>query len=104
MSWPLWLLLANGAVAVTEHTYRAAHFASFWQALPVIALPILLAQWSLFEGFRAAPSLMLAGALFSLFNVALRVGNVFILGEHLSFFNWLGVLCIMASVILLKVR
>lgn len=104
MSWALWLLLANGAVAVTEHTYRAAHFASFWQALPWLALPIVLAQWSLFEGFRAAPSLMLAGACFSIINVAFRVGNVLLLGENMNAYNWLGVVFIAASVILLKVR
>lgn len=104
MPWPAWLILANIAVAVTEHTYRAAHFATFWQALPWLALPIVLAQWALFEGFRASPSLFLAGAVFSGINVLFRIGNVFILGEHMNFLNWLGVVFIAASVILLKVR
>ena len=104
MSWALWLLLANGAVAVTEHTYRAAHFATFWQALPWLAVPIVVAQWALFEGFRGAPSLLLAGAFFSIINVAFRVGNSFLLHESLNLYNWIGVVFIAASVILLKVR
>lgn len=104
MSWALWLLLANGAVAVTEHTYRAAHFATFWQALPWLAVPIVIAQWALFEGFRGAPSLFVAGAVFSLCNVLFRIGNTFVLGEHLNLLNWLGVICIGASVVLLKAK
>ena len=104
MHWAAWLLIANGAVAFTEFQYRSGDYSSFWQALPWLALPIVVAQWALFEGFRAAPSLMIAGAFFSLVNVAFRVGNVLILGEHMNTWNWLGVACIVASVILLKVR
>lgn len=104
MPWPAWLILANVCVACTEYSYRRGGYDSFWCALPVIALPILLAQWSLFEGFRAAPSLMLAGALFSLINVAFRVGNVMLLGESMNLYNYVGVACIVASVILLRVK
>lgn len=104
MHWVAWLLIANGAVAFTEYSYRCGDYDSFWQALPYIILPIMLAQWALFEGFRAAPSLLLAGAIFSLINVAFRVGNVVLLGEHMNTYNVAGVACIVASVFLLRVR
>lgn len=63
MHWVAWLLIANICVCYTEYQYRCGDYATFWQALPFIALPIVLAQWSLFEGFRAAPSLFAAGAV-----------------------------------------
>lgn len=104
MPWPLWLILANISVAYVEYQYRCGDYATFWQALPWLAVPIVVAQWALFEGFRGAPSLLLAGAFFSIINVAFRVGNSFLLHESLNLYNWIGVVFIAASVILLKVR
>ena len=104
MHWAAWLLVANVAVAFTEYQYRCGDYDSFYTALPYLILPMLLAQWALFEGFRAAPSLLLAGACFSLINVAFRVGNVVLLGEHMNIYNVAGVACIVASVFLLRVR
>lgn len=104
MHYTLWLFLANISIAIVEYVYRAGEYSSFWRALPWLSVPIITAQWALFEGFRAAPSLFLAGAVFSACNVLFRVGNVFILGEHMNTWNWLGVVFIAASVVLLKVR
>lgn len=104
MHWALWLLLANGAVAVTEHTYRAAHFASFWQALPWLALPIVCAQWSLFEGFRAAPNLIYAGILFSVINAVFRIVNSTILGEGVSVWQAAAVALVILSSFLGKIK
>ena len=104
MPWAYYMFIANLAVAFTEFRYRSGGYSTFWQALPWLAVPIVLAQWALFEGFRAAPGLFIAGAVFSLLNVAFRICSVFILGEHMNFLNWIGVVCIAASVILLRGR
>lgn len=104
MSWIVWLLLSNVCIAYIEYTYRAGQYTSFLAALPYIALPVLLSQLGLFKGFHAAPSLFVAGAVFSLINVLFRVVNVFILGEAMNYWNWLGVLCMATSVVLLKIK
>ena len=104
MNWAAWLLVANIGIAWIEHTYRAGQYPTFYTALPYITLPILISQWALFEGFRAAPSLFVAGAFFSIINVGFRIGNSFVLGENLNLYNWLGVVMLAASAILLRVK
>lgn len=104
MHYAAWLLIANCAVAYTEYQYRCGDYDSFYTALPYIIAPIILAQLALFYGFRGAPSLFYAGAVFSLCNVLFRIINSFTLHEHLNFMNWMGVACIVASVFLLRVR
>lgn len=102
--WWLWLLLANGAIFYVEHTYRLGKHESFFHAFPEIVFPIMVAQIGLFYGFRYAPSLFFAGALFTLLNVALRVVNTFRLGEHLNVYNWVGVLLLIVATVLLKIK
>ena len=104
MHYTLWLFLANISIAIVEYVYRAGEYSSFWEALPWLALPIIISQWALFEGFRVAPSLFLAGAIFSGINLLFRLCNTLILHEHLNFLNWVGVACIAASIILLRVK
>jgi len=104
MHWLLALTGANVCIAFIEHTYRAGQYESFYAALPYIFVPIMLSQWCLFVGFKNAPSLMAAGAFFSLVNIALRIGNTYVLAEHLNRYNWLGVAFLAASVLLLKVK
>lgn len=100
----LWLLVANAGIFWIEHVYRAGKYASFIEALPFIAIPILMGQVGLFYGFRQAPSLLFAGALFTLMNVMLRLVNTYRLGETLNYYNWLGVALLVASTILLKIK
>lgn len=104
MHWLLWLLLANGGIMWLEYQYRAGHYVSFLSALPYIILPILCGQVGLFYGFRGAPSIFLAGAVFTIVNVALRTINSFLLGEIPNLYNWLGIALLVVSTLLLKVK
>lgn len=104
MHWIARVVVANVGIFWIEHAYRAAKYASFFHALPYIALPVLVSQAGLFYGFRQAPSLFLCGAVFTLINVALRVVNAFRLGEVPNAYNWAGILALVAAVILLKVK
>lgn len=98
------MIVANGAVAITERIYRTGAFDTFWQGLPYLAVPILVAQMGLFAGFKGAPSLMYAGVVFSIMNVALRVINSYSIGESLNVYAWVGVVCLVASAILFRVK
>lgn len=102
--WILALLLANGAIMWLEYAYRAGTYTSFFVALPYTIVPILLGQLGLYYAFRLAPSLLLAGAAFTLVNVALRVVNTYRLGEAINTYNWLGIMFLIVSMFLLKVK
>jgi len=102
--WILWLLVANLAIMWLEFAYRAGTYNSFFLALPYTIVPILLGQIGLYYAFRLAPSLLVAGAAFTLINVALRVINTYRLGEVINGYNWLGILFLIVSMFLLKVK
>lgn len=102
--WILWLLVANGAIMWLEFAYRAGTYNSFITALPYTIVPILLGQCGLYYAFRLAPSLLIAGAAFTLVNVALRVINTYRLGETINMYNWLGIMFLIVSMFLLKVK
>ena len=104
MNWLVWLLLANAGIFWLEYIYRNGTYDSFIQASPYIVAPIVVSQAGLFYGFRGAPNLLLAGAVFTLMNLALRVVNSYRLGEHLNIYNWLGVLLLIVAMFLLKVK
>ena len=104
MTWLLWLVLASVSATGVEYTYRAASFYSFLSAVPYLCIPIICVQIGLFYGFRSSPSLFLASSVFTLFCVIMRVVSSYYLGEQLSVINWIGVLFLLASVILLKVK
>lgn len=103
-TWSLWLLLSNIAIAFIEYTYRSGNYHTFLQALPYIIVPVLIGQYGLFNGFRDADSLFLAAAVFSVLNCLIRVIVIHYLGETLNWINWVGVLLLMLSAILLKVK
>lgn len=102
MHWIVCLFISNVSIMWLEYVYRSGQYQDFMRALPHIIVPILLAQAGLFYGFRASPSLLLAGALFSLMNVLLRVANVYLLGETVNVYTWMGLVCLCLSVILFK--
>ena len=102
MSWIFWLAIANLAIFILEWTYRAAYFTGFWSSLHILIFPILLGQLGLFYGFKLAPSLFLAGAVFTLANQLLRVGNSVILGERVGAWQLLGVFLMVIAVLVFK--
>ena len=104
MNYIFYLIFANIGIFWLEYVYRNGTYGSFWQALPVIFIPIMMGQYGLYYGFKLAPSLFIAGTLFTVINVALRVINTYRLGEHLNLWNWLGVILLLVALILLKVR
>lgn len=104
MHWVLWLCLSNAAIMLLEYLYRSGHYSSFLNALPYIALPMLISQAGLFYGFRGASSIFIAGAMFTLVNVILRVINSYILQEPPNIYNWTGLALLVVSIFLLKVK
>lgn len=104
MPWWAWMIVANIAVAITERIYRTGAFDTFWQGLPCLAIPILVAQAGLFYGFRGASSLFVAGVFFTIVNVAFRVVNSYTIGEALNWYGWAGVGCLVASAVLFRIR
>lgn len=98
----LWLLLANAGIFWLEYAYRTAKYGNFFQALPYIILPILMGQVGLYYGFRYATSLFVAGTIFTLINVGLRIVNSYRIGENLNAWNWGGVAMLVVALILLK--
>ena len=87
-----------------EFSYRAGTYNSFFAALPSTIVPILLGQLGLYYAFRLAPRLLICGAAFTLVNVGLRVVNTYRLGEVINMYNWLGILFLIVSMFLLKVK
>lgn len=104
MHYTLWLFLANISIAIVEYVYRAGDYSSFWEALPWLALPIIISQWALFEGFRVAPSLIYAGIVFSVINAVFRVVNSTILGEGVSVWQVSAVVLVILSSFLGKIK
>lgn len=102
--WFLWILFANGGIMWLEYVYRHGSYNSFLVALPYIVVPILIGQIGLFYGFRGAPNLLLAGAVFTAMNVALRIVNSYLLQEHLNWWNWVGVVLLITAALLLKIK
>ncbi len=102
--WIVWLLVANASVFWLEYIYRSAKYGSFFDALPYIIVPVLVSQLGLYQGFRYAPSLILAGIVFTLVNVILRMVNVVRLGEHLGLYQVLALLLMVVASILAKMK
>lgn len=104
MNYILWLLLANAGIMWLEYTYRMGTFGSFLNALPYIIIPIMIGQVGIYYGFRLAPNLLFAGAMFTLINICLRIVNSFLLGEVPNLYNWFGVFLLVVATFLLKVK
>lgn len=104
MNWVMWIMMSNVGIFWLEYCYRVGKYGNFVQALPYIIVPMMIGQAGLFYGFRTAPTLLLAGAVFTVVNVFLRITNSYILGEHLNHYNWFGVVLLLAGTFLLKVK
>lgn len=102
--WILWILFANTGIFWLEYVYRNGTYSNFIPALPYTIVPILIGQIGLFYGFRAAPNLLIAGAVFTLINVSLRIVNTYRLHETINVYNWLGVIFLIVATILLKIK
>lgn len=100
--WVFFLLIANLGIMWLEYVYRVGLYPSFFKALPYIIVPILMGQFGLFYGFKLAPSLFVAGAVFTLVNVLLRIVNTYHLGETMNTYTWLGVVALIISIVLFK--
>lgn len=73
--WWAWGLLANACVALNEYVARAGT-TSFLQSLWYMWPFYVLLQLGIFYGWRGAPSMMLAWAVFTVTNSAFRLVNV----------------------------
>lgn len=104
MNWIAWIALSNTGIWWLEYCYRTGKYDSFVSALPYIIVPIIIGQVGLFYGFRSAPNLLIAGAVFTVINVALRVTNTYLIGESINYYNWLGVVLLLVATLLLKVK
>lgn len=102
--WMLGIVVSNVAIMWLEWVYRSGTFTSFLTAIPSIIIPVLVAQAGLFYGFKLAPSLLLAGAAFSLLNIVLRSVNSTILGEPMTLYTILGIVLLLASVVVLNIH
>ncbi len=75
MPWWVASIMANVAIIWIEYMNRGA--ANGWlSVLPKTALPILIAQWGLFQAWNGAPHWMTAWLVFYLGSSALRIGSV----------------------------
>ena len=102
MKWILWSILANISITFLENTYRKGVHMDFVSALPYVIVPILLAQWGLFNSYRSAHSLFTAWIVFFSINTLMRVGNNIYLGEPLNVHIVVGLVAIMVGAYLIK--
>lgn len=103
MNWILWLLIANGGIFFLEWAYRTAYFTNFWSSLYILIIPILMGQLGLFYGFKYAPSLFIAGTVFTLTNILLRIINSLILGEAVGVQQIVALLLVILATVILKI-
>lgn len=104
MHWLCWIVLSNFGIFWIEYVYRSGKYGSFLEALPFICIPVFVSQLGLFYGFRGASSLFVAGAAFTVINVALRFVNTFRLGETLNTYNYIGILMLIVATFLIKMK
>lgn len=87
-----------------EYIYRTGWITGFWSHLHILAIPILLGQVGLFYGFRLAPSLFLAGAVFTLMNLVLRSVNVLVMKETFGLYQILGLVFMVIATLIFKMK
>ncbi len=85
MSWVVASLVANVAIIVTELLNRGAT-GGWMSVLPKTAPLILVAQFCLFRAFNGAPHWLMAWAVFTVGNSAMRIMTVRFFGEPVA--NW----------------
>lgn len=96
--------LANLAIMCLEYIYRVGWATSFLGSLHILITPILVGQLGLFYGFRLAPSLFLAGAVFTLMNLILRTGNSLVLGEQVGVWQIVGIVLMAVASLVFKIK
>jgi len=97
--WVIYSIISNLAIMLLEYLYRSNYFKGFWGSLHILIFPIMTAQWALYYLFKTAPSLVLAGASFTVANAGLRLINSWILGENLSVNIYIGVIILVIGVL-----
>ena len=82
--WLVYSLLSNIGIFYLERTYRTVNEIHFDLFLLQIIATYLITQFLIFKLFSTAPSLILAGAVFSVANGILRIINSHMIGEPVS--------------------
>lgn len=104
MPWFVASMLSNVCIILVEYINRGAD-GNFWQTLPYTGLPILLAQWCLFQAWNGAPHWMTAWVVFVIGNSIMRVVAVQ-LGAVDEIGHWphvlLGITVMLAGSLLVK--
>lgn len=102
-TWVCWSLLANAMITFIEYVNRTGGYASFGAVLPHTGLLILIAQAGLFYAWRDASSMMLAWAVFTVGNSAMRLASVtFAVGEVPTPRTLVGICLMLLAVWLVK--
>lgn len=103
MTWWQAGILANIAIMVVEYLNRTGQYATYWHALMHTGVFIVIAQYGLYVAWSKAPNLMVAWALFTVGNSALRVLNVhFFVGEPIAWRVWVGLLVMLGGMWFIK--
>ncbi len=102
LPWWAWSVVSNFAILFVEFQYRKGGFASYFDALPVIILPILVLQCGLFYTFRDAPSYMLGWAVYFVGSALLRFVTAALVGEPASLTTVCGVMLIALGAYVVK--
>lgn len=101
--WILYSIIANITIIYIEWSYRTSYHGNFVDGLPYMIVPILVAQFCLFNLFKGAPHYMIAWIVFTVGNSILRVtSNHYILKEDLSWVGFVGVGTIILGALLVK--
>ena len=101
MNWIIYSIIANISIFGLEYIYRSSMFHGFWSSIHYLIIPIFIAQFALFHSFRDAPSIFLAGAVFTLTNAFLRTFNSYLLGEAPGFYGYAGIAVLITGTVLL---
>lgn len=92
LAFPWWAasLISNLAIIMTEYLNRH-HVGSWMTVLPQTLPLIVVAQFCLFRAFNGAPHWMIAWAVFTIGNSAMRVSAVSFMDGH-SVASWWSVI------------
>lgn len=102
----IWWILSTGSavlcIAYLENVYRTGRYDSWFEALPYIAVPMLLSQGALFYMFRLAPTFLLGWAAFTVLNALVRLVNAELVNEPPSFLQLAGVSLMLGGAFMVK--
>lgn len=98
--WIVFSFSSNVFASWLEYVYRSQAFPTFWLALPKIIIPVVLLQFCIFYSFRLAPNLMLAGAMFTLTNLLIRVAVMYKVGDVVDWRTYVTVIFMISAVLI----